>query len=450
LSDAMCYMLLRNFIETSWPCMKKLVESLQSFKQLRSKKCLPFFRFERGRRTNLTYHTGSFFLRGSLEYSNPQLTLEETQGIVGIRLLETCGNYFNYYGLNEPNAKDFVQLCEALKKPSEGPIVAFLLNTDDIEADRYSMNPMRESIVESGQSAFPVAYVKTDSLEVDHKFVNKYRETLVSSSDIEFLCEALQTSNGSYMDLIDSMKFAQLAKYSDVFGINLTLPAMRMPLETLRLEEKEDLLHFLVSETHKDYDAISQAYSCMGRSMAKKTTLLTVPHSEKGYGSKRAVRGKLHFDGARLQNVAVTYKTTRLYPNGLDPHDVSIARAEDKFTVQGEKLVDYMFRETPSSPQFFLYSLGSPENAVVWHGIGAYAAPKLLQSYISFHNACRREQIIKNLTDRYGIETEVPTHFNLTPESMWVHPKHRNIDASIDTVENHSELIRFGMKIETL
>lgn len=184
--------------------------------------------------------------------------------------------------------------------------------------------------------------------------------------------------------------------------------------------------------------------------MEKRTTLLTVPHSKKGYGSKRAARGKLHFDGSRLLSANVKFKTTPLYPNEVDPSDISIAKAEDEFTVPGEKLVDYSYEETPSSPQFLVYSIGSPEDAVVWHGIGTYAAPKLLQSYVSFHQKCENEQMVRNLTDIYSIKTAVPLQFNLTPESMWSHPKHHNIDASIGTIENLSTLARQAMKIEVL
>jgi hypothetical protein len=56
----------------------------------------------------------------------------------------------------------------------------------------------------------------------------------------------------------------------------------------------------------------------------------------------------------------VTYKTTPLYPNAIDQNDVSIAKAEDEFTLEGEALTNYYFKKTPSSPQFFLYSLASP------------------------------------------------------------------------------------------
>ena len=134
----------------------------------------------------------------------------------------------------------------------------------------------------------------------------------------------------------------------------------------------------------------------------------------------------------------------------MNPDDVSLAEAEDDFTVAGEKLADYSFKETPSSPQFFLYSLGSPENAVMWHGIGAFAAPKLLRSYVSAHNACMQGQLVKDLKERYGVQTSVPMQFNLAPDGMWIHPVYRNIDASIGTVENPLDLVRRGMRLEHL
>jgi len=225
---------------------------------------------------------------------------------------------------------------------------------------------------------------------------------------------------------------------------------LRMPIATLQAETKNDLLHHIISEVHRDYESVSEAYSCMRRSMTKRTTLLTVPHSTKGYGSKRAARGKLHFEGAKLKSVSVNYRTTRLYPNEIDPDDVSVAKAEDSFTVSGDRLVDYSFLETPSSPQFFLYSLGSPENAVLWHGIGAFAAPKLLRSYVSVRESCGRGQLIEDLRGKYGVWIEVPLQFNLVPDFMWVHPVHRNIDASVGCVDDLAVLVGRGMRLEYL
>jgi len=222
-----------------------------------------------------------------------------------------------------------------------------------------------------------------------------------------------------------------------------------MPLTTIKAETKEGLLHRIISETHRNFKTVKQAYDCMGRSITKRTTLMTVPHSQLGYGSKRAARGKLRFTGNKLENITVTYKTTKLYPNAIDPEDVSVAQAEDSFAVPGEKLADYSFAETPSSPQFFLYSLGSPEDAALWHGVGAFASPQLLQSYSSVRAVCREEGMFKELRD-FGVKPEVPMQLNLSPSCMWVHPVHRNIDASIGCVENLADLAHMGMKIEHL
>jgi copper chaperone CopZ len=451
MPDDLCRPLAEDFLKSSWPCVKTIVEKLRDFKAEETKrKPVPLFRFKNGQKVKQSFEGNSFFLRGSVEYSNSQLTLEEIQGIIGARMLATCGNYFHNYGLREPDAADISEICETLKKLSEGPIISFLLNTDDIEPDRYSMNPLKESIVASGQSAFPAAYARTEKLRIDPQFVDKYEGNLICTSEVELITRQLENAKGSYVDFVDSVKYAQLEEISETFGIDLGLYTLRMPIATLQAETKDDLLHHIIRETHRDYESISQAYNCMRRSMTKRKTLLTVPHSKKGYGSKRAARGKLHFEGAKLKSVSVKYRTTRLYPNEIDPEDVSIAKCEDSFTVTDEKLADYSFSETPSSPQFFLYSLGSPENAVLWHGIGAFAAPKLLRSYVSVRDSCRRGQPIRNLHQKYGLWTEVPLQFNLVPDYMWVHPVHRNIDSSIGCVKKLGDLTRRGMKVEKL
>jgi hypothetical protein len=445
-----CGFLLRDFLKNSFSTVRVLVEKLSSFKNQKYRRKVTLFQYVKGQKQSVTFEDDRFFLRGSVEYSNPQLTVEEVQGIIGTRLLEVCGNYFDKYGLHQPNEGDVSVLCELLKKPPEGYIVPFLLNTDDVEADRYSMNPLKHSIVESGQSAFPAANVKTDQLKIDGDFVKKYNGKLISQKETELISQSLKKSNGSYLDFVDSIKYMQIKELSEFLEMNLSLYTLRMPLSTLQMENKEGSLHYIISESHRDFEAISEAYSCMGRSMTKRTTLLTVPHSQKGYGSKRAVRGKLHFEDGKLQNVTVKYKTTNLYPNDIDPEDIAVAVADDSFTVTGEKLADYSFAETPSSPQFFLYSMGSPENAAVWHGVGEFASIQLLQSYSSARNACREGKLIKNLIQKYDINVEVPLQFNLAPEGMWSHPVYRNIDASIGSVEDLSDLAHRGMRLEYL
>ena len=441
---------MEDFLKNSWPCIRAIVEKLSTLHDESNVRQVSLFRFSNGRKTTQNFEGNHFFLRGSVEYSNQQLTVEETQGIIGARLLEVCGNYFHERGLQEPNSEDFAEICERLKNPRQGRIVAFLLNTDDIEPDRYSMNPLKESLVSTGQSAFPAASVKTDNLRVDEQFVKKYERTLISKSEAELIATHLKGANGSYVDFVDSVKYSQLETLSAAFGIDLSLLALRMPLATLQAESKDGLLHHVISETHRDFGAVKQAYDCMGRSITKRTTLLTVPHSKLGYGSKRAARGKLRFNENKLESLNVTYKTSALYPNAIDPDDVSVAEAEDSFTVEGEKLSDYSYKDTPSSPQFFLYSLGSPEKAALWHGVGAFAAPQLLRSYASVRGACRAGLLVRGLQEEYGVELEVPMQFNLAPEGMWVHPVHRNIDASVGCVENLADLARMGMKIEHL
>ena len=405
-----------------------------------------FFQFKNGQKHEVKFNGKHFFLRSSVEYSNPQLTVEEVQGIIAARLLEVCGNYFYQYGLREIKKEDIDELCEMLRKPQEGKVVAFLLNTDDIEPDRYSMNPLRKSIVTSGQSAFPSAYVKTEGLEIDENFVRKYDGALISQGEIELIRRHLKTCENMYVDMVDAVKYEQMELLSEIFGIDLRLPAMRMPIETMQKEDTRGFLHHVIKEVHRDYYAVEGAYQCMGRSLKKRTTLLTVPHSTKGYGSKRAAKGRIYFENAKLKSVKVTYKTTLLYPNAIDPDDVSIAKAEDEFTVEGEALTSYDFKKTPSSPQFFLYSLASPENAALWHGIGVFAAKELLKSYTSIHKACANNILIRNL-NAHGASTKIPIQFNLSPQHIWVHPKHRNIDASIGCVQNIEELVKMGMHV---
>ncbi len=384
-----------------------------------------------------------------MEYSNPQLTVEEVQGLIAARLLEVCGNYFLKHGLKKPEMEEMRRICDLLQNPVEGAVKAFLLNTDDVEPDRYSMNPLRESIVASGQSAFPSAYVKTCELRVDENFVRKYVGKLISMEEVELIRHFLENSDGSYVDMVDSVKYEQMERLSEIFGINLSLPSIRMPLETLQMENADGLIHHILREVHKNYSSFEAAYQCMGRSMKKRTTLLTVPHSAKGYGSKRAAKGKVYFEGEKLKNVKVSYKTTRLYPNAIDPEDVSIAKAEDQFTVEGERLENYSYKETPSSPQFLLYSLASPEKAALWHGIGVFAAKNLLKSYASIRIKCSSGIPIGNL-EAYGVSTRVPLQLNLDPQHMWVHPINRNIDASIGCVENPAQMAKMGMRVNVL
>jgi hypothetical protein len=449
LSASLSRIIVEDFLKSSWQCIEAIVRELATFKGNEGRK-FPFFYFKDSKRDDVTLDGGHFFLRASVEYSNPQLTVEEVQGITAARLLEVCGNYFHQYGLHEAGQKDVDAICEMLNNPAHGLVVPFLLNTDEIEPDRYSMNPLKESIVNSGQSAFPCATVKTETLEIDQKFVQKYDGSLICKEEVELITRHLQTCNNSYVDMVDAVKYEQLENLSRLLGINLNICSTRMPLTTLKGESTDGLLHHIIRETHRDYEAIECVYLCMGRSMKNLTTLLTVPHSQKGFASKRAARGRIYFEGTKLKSVKVDYRTALLYPNAIDPSDISVAKADDSLTVEGDKLVNYDFKTTPSSPQFHLYSLASPENAVLWHGIGAFGASELLKSYTTTRLACGRELFIRGLSEKYGTGIKIPLQFNLMPKYMWFHPLHRNIDASIGCVQNLKDLADLGMKMEQL
>ncbi len=445
-----CRLLLEDFLKTSFSTVKVLLEGAKAAKGLTPNRKVTLFRYVNGRKVSVPFENERFYLRCSVEYTNPQLTVEEVQGIIGTKMLVTAANYYLERGLHEPNAGDVTVLSELLKKPDEGYIVPFLLNTDDVEADRYSMNPLKQSIVDSGQSAFPVANVTTTGLKIDEAYAKKYDGSMISKKECDLITEALRESNGNYLDFSDSIKYIQLKELSEFFGMDLFLYSLRMPLSTLKAENKDGLLHYVISESNHDYSSVEAAYTCMGRSMKNRTTLLTVPHSKKGYGSKRAARGKLHFENGKFLDATVTYKTTPLYPNAMDPEDVAVAVCDDKFTVAGEKLSDYSYAETPSSPQFFLYALASPEDATMWHGVGAWGASQLLQSYANAHTACREGKLLKEINQKYHLNVRVPLQFNLAPEGLWSHPIHRNVDASIGSVEDMDDLGRRGMKIEYL
>jgi hypothetical protein len=449
LSADLTEIIVKDFVSNSGACIQTMVEELARFEKTKIAKTRLFqFRNEHGNETAID--SGHFFVRASVEYSNPQVTLEEVQGIIAARLLEVCGTYFYQYGLHEINETDVDQICETLKKPPKGIAISFLLNTDDVEPDRYSANPLRESIISSGQSAFPSAAVKTDQLTVDQNFLKKYEGVLISKDEAELIARHLETSKKSYVDMVDAIKYEQLENLSKHFGISLCINLIRMPIEILQAESTDGLLHHIISEVHRDFASIEQAYKCMDRSIRNRTTLLTVPHSSKGYGSKRAARGKIYFDGKKLRSVKVDYRTTLLYENEVDAADISVAKAEDSFMVDGNKLANYNFKETPSSPQFSLYSLASPENAAVWHGIGVFGAPGLLKSLMAVRQACAQSLLVPNLEKEYGVLLNVPINFNLIPKFMWGHPVHQNIDSSIGCIQDLKDLANMGMRLEHL
>ena len=177
------------------------------------------------------------------------------------------------------------EICDLLKTPPSGVIVPFILNADDVEADRYSMNPLRSSILKSGQSAFPAASVDVGRLEVDLGFLSKYEGTLISRKEIELIDHCLDRVSRSYLDFVDMVKYSQLSELSGIFGIDLCLPSLRLPLEALAAEGENGLMKSIIEKSHSDYASIETIYRFMGRSLKNRTSLLSVPHSARGFGS---------------------------------------------------------------------------------------------------------------------------------------------------------------------
>jgi hypothetical protein len=383
-----------------------------------------------------------FFLRTSIEYSSPQLTLEELEGLITARLLEVCVN--KRIENDTLDTKDIDEMTEALCRPPNGRVIPFILETDDVEPDRYSNNPLRSSIVESGQSAFPVATTTTDALKLDGLFLDKYEGSLVSKDEVELVKNSLGITH-RYVDFVDHVKAEELSRISERYGLELRLPQFRMPLEVLMNERRQDPLHRLISSSHSNYDTIESLYTLMGRSIKKKTSLLTVPHSSKGYGSKRAARGRLYFSDNHLERMSIQYVTTYLYPNMIDYKDLSVAKCDDSFELDGNRFSDYSFRDTPSSPQFVLYALLSPEDASIWHGVGEYAGNEILRSYASLQTSFLNQTILRDL-ERPSAIKQSPIILNLEPGEMWKHPTYGNIDGGIGCVSDLS--LFFGKEVK--
>ena len=98
--------MVEDFLRSSMSPVKVLVDKLAAFKSEPHAKNVTLFRYENGRKVSVQFTGNQFFLRGSVEYTNPQLTVEEVQGIVGTRLLEASANYYDRVGLHEPDGGD--------------------------------------------------------------------------------------------------------------------------------------------------------------------------------------------------------------------------------------------------------------------------------------------------------------------------------------------------------
>src|SRR5512137_1193264 len=111
MSEDYCGLLLADFLKSSWLTVQTLVEYIDAFKQENRSRQVTLFHYVNGKKVTVPFVGNRFFLRGSVEYTNPQLTVEDIQGIIGTRLLEVCSNYFDKIGLRKPDSSDVSELC---------------------------------------------------------------------------------------------------------------------------------------------------------------------------------------------------------------------------------------------------------------------------------------------------------------------------------------------------
>lgn len=440
--------LIAHFVEESREAIRHLYLAARSHKG--TDELQPdFYTFEGTERKPFHAPAGCFFLRTSTEYSNPQLVLFDLQGILTSRLLESTACFMLAHETPEIKQEDYSEILERLAAPSSGLITPFLLNTDESEPDRYSMNPFRDSIVTSGQSAFPSFNVRMSGLKLDSNFVSKYKGSLITEREAAWVENARsQFPSDVYIDFIDSVKYNQLQALSERTGIHLTIPAMRMPLTRMKDPVYGQYLRRIIELEHQDYETLRRMYRLMGRNLRKhKTLLLTVPHSPKGAGSKKAGRGRLNLEGEKFTGVTVQYTTTPLYPNEIDPADPAIARVEDEVYVESSRILNYDYDLTPSSMQFAIYGMLSPEDAAIWHGIGEFQGEEIVKSYISVHEACVTEQLFTEIPIPCR---GTPIQFDLDGANLMRHPVHGNTDASIGTVPDLGALITKTTRLDVL
>ena len=151
----------------------------------------------------------------------------------------------------------------------------------------------------------------------------------------------------------------------------------------------------------------------MGRSMTKRTTLLTIPHSKKGYGSKRAARGKLHFEDGELVDVTVKVQN----------HQALSKRCGRRMTwrLQNATTTSRLRRKTSlitaSWKRHLRHNFSStPSVRLKTRRFGTESAPLAPHNCFkvpSARTACREGKLIKNLTKNMALKPKCPCSLTL-------------------------------------
>ncbi|MCI4369333.1 MAG: hypothetical protein L3K09_07220, partial [Thermoplasmata archaeon] len=257
--------LIAAFLRDARPSVEALALVLRD-ERPRRPESTELYEYRRGHRATHSAAGTDYLLRTSFEFASPQLTLEELQGILVARLLASSSAFLAEHPGDSLGEGSLREIGTILAEPVKGVAVPFLLNVDDIEADRYSINPLRASILASGQSALPVHRVRGDGLASDPAFVAKYLGALVSPLDLKEIAEEL-AGDGGYAEFVERVKYRQLARLSEALGVDLAIPSYRLPLAPLAAESGNGPIHDLVRSCHRDLSSLREVYSLFGREM---------------------------------------------------------------------------------------------------------------------------------------------------------------------------------------
>jgi hypothetical protein len=396
------------------------------------------YTIEKGKRKKVNLRSDQFLLRTSMEYCNPQVTIEEATGTILAGIMAGIADHC-LAGKKEPSNIDSGAVLEHMgsTRLEDRTVVPFFMMVDDIEPDRFSMNPLRASLYETMQTALPVAYVENKGLEVDPDFVKKYRDKLVTEEEAGKLDKCLEKFGSLkwYTDLVDIFKYDQLGELSGTVGMDLKIPFMRMPLETLQKEGSDGTLHSTIRRCYEDDEILRGIYQVLSKPLSN--YLLTVPLLG-NLGSKRVAKGKIEERDGKIVGIKVSnLKRMRLSPNEIDRKDVSYAICCDKKIrkkIGIEDLKKFEYAKMPLSPQFAIYMIQSPENGAFWHGMGGYQSTALVGSYVAMNH--QFDRFFKGLPKPHP---GVPVQFDINGllNNAFINSiPHKNVDASLGCVSD--------------
>jgi hypothetical protein len=97
-----CRLLLDDFLKTSFSTVRVLVEGATALYGQNSRRKVTLFRYINGKKVSFPFSDERFYLRGSVEYTNPQLTVEKFKASSGPVCLKHAPTTYER-GLHQPD-----------------------------------------------------------------------------------------------------------------------------------------------------------------------------------------------------------------------------------------------------------------------------------------------------------------------------------------------------------